>query len=203
MAIFGGNSGYVGYSKSKRAVAAETNGLRNKSQFDKDFRDEVNSILIANGYKAVTISKMKTATKFVSADEWHHTSKFGNRTDYYSAETIANFFMVDTDKSEDEEEIKRAIEKEFDALLMEKIPYTCEYLDSPVKLVVFTAYNGMKISFKGGFSIHTIESTDSKEIIAAKKHFNNEKKSLLISWNKKSQVSATILNRFFSNNPNF
>lgn len=202
MAIFGGNSGYVGYSKSKRAVAAEVNGLRNKSQFDADFRDEVNSILVANGYKAVTVSKMKTATKFVSADEWHHTSKFGNRTDYYSAETIANFFMVEN-KGEDDEETKRAIEKEFDELISKKIPYTIEYLNSPIKLWVFTAYNSVKISFKGGFSIHNVETTDSSEIIAAKKHFNNEKKSLLISWSKKSQVSATILNRFFSNNPNF
>lgn len=203
MAIFGGNSGYVGYSKSKRAVAAEVQGLRNKSQFDAEFKKEVNSILIANGYKAVTLSKIKTATKFVSADEWHHTSKFGNRTDYYSAETIANFFMVDT-TAENEEETKRAIEKEFDELLMEKIPYTCEYLDSPFKWVVFTAYNGVKLPFLGGFNLHTIESTDTDEIKAAKKHFNNEKKSLLISWNKKSQVSATILNRFFSNNnPNF
>lgn len=203
MAIFGGNSGYVGYSKSKRAVAAEVQGLRNKSQFDKDFKDEVNSILVANGYKAVTISKMKTATKFVSADEWHHTSKFGNRTDYFSAETIANFFMVDNTE-EDEEETKRRIEKEFDALLTKNIPYYYEYLNSPIKVAVFTACNGEKIAFKGGFNIHTIEETDSKEIKAAKRHFNNEKKALLFTWNKKSQVSAAILNRFFSsNNPNF
>lgn len=202
MAIFGGNSGYIGYSKSKRAVAAEVSGLRNKSQFDKDFRDEVNSILKANGYKAVTIFKMKTATKFINADEWHHTSKFGNRTDYYSAETIANFFMVDTDKSEDEE-TKRAIEKEYDELCSEKIPYSYDYLNSPVKLVVFTAYNGVKLPFLGGFNLHTVESTDADEIKAAKKHFNNEKKALLISWNKKALVSSKILNIFLTDKNNF
>lgn len=86
---FGGNRGYVDYSKSVRAVEAEQRGLRNKSQMDKNFADKVNG-LIDDGTK-FSLKEIKTALKFIDADEWHHTSKMGNKTDYYSAETIADY----------------------------------------------------------------------------------------------------------------
>lgn len=90
---FGGNSGYVGYSKSRRAVEAEYNGLRNKSQMNREFLDEVNDILLERGAKKITLKKIKDNLANINADEWHHTSKYGNRTDYYSAETIATYFL--------------------------------------------------------------------------------------------------------------
>lgn len=89
----GGNSGYIGYSKSVRAVQAEKRGLVNKSQINKDFIDIVNSLIKKNkGTIKVTVSQVKNNLDRINADEWHHTSKFGNKTYYYSAETIADYF---------------------------------------------------------------------------------------------------------------
>lgn len=100
---FGGNSGYVGYSKSKRAVAAEERGLRSKSQMNKAFADSVNAIIINNGGTPVTLKNIKDALPHIIADEWHHTSMYGNKTDYYSPENIAEYFSpkMSNDRSRD------------------------------------------------------------------------------------------------------
>ncbi|MDY3855598.1 MAG: hypothetical protein SO008_00780 [Bacteroidaceae bacterium] len=90
---YGGNSGYVGYSKSRRAVDAEGRGLRNKSQMDGDFCDEVNGILAEHGAKKVSLAEIKRSLDEMVADEWHHTSMYGNKTKYYSAERVADYFM--------------------------------------------------------------------------------------------------------------
>lgn len=93
--VFGGNSGYVGYSKSKRAVNAEERGLRNKSQIDKEFTKAVNDYLIERNptQKAIKVSDIKKNIDAINPTEWHHTSKYGNRTNYYSVEDVANFFL--------------------------------------------------------------------------------------------------------------
>ena len=99
---FGGNSGYVGYSKSKRAVDAENRGLRSKSQMDRDFLNEVNDLIIDNGGNPVTLAQIKRNLQNIARDEWHHTSMYGNKTDYYSAKTIASYFcpaIVDAEVS--------------------------------------------------------------------------------------------------------
>lgn len=108
--IFGGNSGYQGYSKSNRAVEAEERGLRNKSQMDRDFLDEVNAILEEEGAKKVTLSEIKRELKNINADEWHHTSMYGNQTNYYSPETIADYFGGDY-QEEREQRMKEDREK--------------------------------------------------------------------------------------------
>lgn len=92
---FGGNSGYVGYSKSKRAVNAEDRGLRNKSQIDKEFAKAVNDYLLSMNptQKAIKVSDIKKNIDAIKPTEWHHTSKYGNRTNYYSVEDVANFFL--------------------------------------------------------------------------------------------------------------
>ncbi|MDE2020248.1 MAG: hypothetical protein KGJ13_07935 [Patescibacteria group bacterium] len=59
----GGNSGYVGYSKSVRAVEAEREGRFPKTTFRQVYGLD--------------------PSKFVTATEWHHSSKFGNRVHYY------------------------------------------------------------------------------------------------------------------------
>ena len=74
---FGGNSGYVGYSKSKRAVDAENRGLRSKSQMDRDFLNEVNDLIIDNGGNPVTLAQIKRNLQNIARDEWHHTSMYG------------------------------------------------------------------------------------------------------------------------------
>lgn len=104
---FGGNSGYDGYSKSNRAIEAENRGLRNKSQMNKEFAEEVNEILqeLQPG-KKVTLKAIKDNLTDMIADEWHHTSMYGNKTNYYSAETVAEYFathdIVDRRKVENE-----------------------------------------------------------------------------------------------------
>ena len=69
--IVGGNSGYVGYSMSKRAAEAKEEGRFPKTQFVKEYGVPVAHLdaLVAAG--------------IISNDEWHHTSKFGNKTPFY------------------------------------------------------------------------------------------------------------------------
>jgi len=69
---FGGNSGYIGYSISVRAAKAKDNGRFPKTEFKSNYgiSDSVLNLLITLGY--------------VTNNEWHHTSKFGNKTPFYS-----------------------------------------------------------------------------------------------------------------------
>ena len=68
--------------KSNNAVAAETQGLVVKSKITADW-------LKAHGIKEkVSFIKFLIRGGIIVAEEWHHTSKFFNRTDYYSAEVI-------------------------------------------------------------------------------------------------------------------
>ena len=96
---YGGNSGYVGYSKSKRAVNAENRGLRTLTHIDKEFAEEVSE---AVGRK-VSVKEIKDAIKsgLISADEWHHTSMYGNKTNYYSVETVSSYFAEEEESEAD------------------------------------------------------------------------------------------------------
>lgn len=109
---YGGNSGYIGYSKSKRAVEAERRGLRNKSQMNREFLEEVNELLPPE--RRVTLKKIKENLDNMRYDEWHHTSKYGNKTYYYSAETVAKYFEENSDERKEE---KRNKEKHKEWLL--------------------------------------------------------------------------------------
>ena len=118
---FGGNSGYVGYSKSRRAVEAEERGLRNKSQMDSAFADEVNELIQQRNPNAprVTLKQIKDSLDRVRADEWHHTSMYGNRTNYYSAETIAEYLTPETEEEKNGRTQREAVEHEYHALFRE------------------------------------------------------------------------------------
>lgn len=92
---YGGNSGYIGYSMSVRAFEARREGRFPKTDFKKVYvmSDKVLNILVGMGY--------------VSNDEWHHTSKYGNMTVFYS-------FCDESCKScwdEKSDEIKRLARK--------------------------------------------------------------------------------------------
>ena len=69
--LYGGNSGYIDYSMSKRAAGARANGRYPKTDFKKVYglTDNVLAALVEMGY--------------IDNREWHHTSKFGNRTVFY------------------------------------------------------------------------------------------------------------------------
>lgn len=69
--IVGGNSGYVGFSMSKRAAEAKEEGRFPKTQFVKEY-----------GVPAAHLDAL-VAAGIISNDEWHHTSKFGNKTPFY------------------------------------------------------------------------------------------------------------------------
>ncbi len=68
---FGGNSGYVGYSMSKRAEQAREEGRFPKTDFKKEYAMPEKTLQVL------------TEAGIISNDEWHHTSKFGNRTTFY------------------------------------------------------------------------------------------------------------------------
>lgn len=68
---FGGNSGYVGYSMSKRAEQAREAGRFPKTDFKKEYAMPEKTLQVL------------TEAGIISNDEWHHTSKFGNRTTFY------------------------------------------------------------------------------------------------------------------------
>ena len=69
--IFGGNSGYSGYSMSKRAIEARNQGKYPKTDFKREYRITDNSlaVLVELGY--------------INNTEWHHTSSWGNQTIFY------------------------------------------------------------------------------------------------------------------------
>ena len=75
--VFGGNSGYVGYSMSRRASKARSEGRFPKGDFKREYglTDTMLNLLVENGA--------------VSNSEWHHTSMFGNRTPFYGWEDYA------------------------------------------------------------------------------------------------------------------
>ena len=71
MRTFGGNRGYVGYSESVRSAEAKEQGRFPKTAFKKEYgiSEKRFNDLVRDGTIGVT--------------EWHHTSKFGNRTQFY------------------------------------------------------------------------------------------------------------------------
>lgn len=105
--LFGGNSGYVGYSMSKRAASAREEGRYPKNDFKKIYgiSDKVLDKLIYLGY--------------ISNNEWHHTSKFGNKTIFYSWENEAYKIYYESNKNIVVERIRKGeideLEAEFDA----------------------------------------------------------------------------------------
>ena len=72
MEIIGGNSGYIGYSMSKNAAEAYANGSLPRTKFCKEYK--------VPKWMWHELLEMHAVT----VDGWHHTSKFGNKTYFYS-----------------------------------------------------------------------------------------------------------------------
>ncbi len=108
---FGGNSGYVGYSMSKRAAEARREGRYPKTDFKKEY-----------GVSGKSFDFLRKAG-IISSSEWHHTSKFGNRTDFFSwsNDTDAEYYAAnkkridkainDVEKLKPEYDVMKAIDK--------------------------------------------------------------------------------------------
>ena len=77
---------------------------------DTEFANEVNELIKAENPNAknVTLAQIKKHLDNIHADEWHHTSKFGNQTNYYSAQTIADYFSNDHAEPMREDAAKQA-----------------------------------------------------------------------------------------------
>lgn len=69
--VFGGNSGYVGYSMSKRAAEAKEEGRYPKTEFRREYHITAKSL------------DMLTSLGFINNSEWHHTSMYDNKTPFY------------------------------------------------------------------------------------------------------------------------
>ena len=79
--------GYSGYSMSVNAVEAQENGVKPLSKFNAKDAKEVSEILNEN----ISTNELKNLlSDFGDTGEWHHTSKFYNKTPHYS---IAEMFL--------------------------------------------------------------------------------------------------------------
>jgi hypothetical protein len=88
MKSIGGNSGYINYSESVRSFQAKQDGRMPKTLFKKEWQ----------------ISEKKfTELKdrgIIYVSEWHHTSKFGNKTEFYSINNLPVFYFSIGQKAE-------------------------------------------------------------------------------------------------------
>ena len=79
--------GYSGYSMSVNAVEAQENGVKPLSKFNAKDAQEVSEIL---NEKISTKELKNLLSDFGDTGEWHHTSKFYNKTPHYS---VAEMFL--------------------------------------------------------------------------------------------------------------
>ena len=79
--------GYSGYSMSVNAVEAQENGVKPLSKFNAKDAKEVSEIL---NEKISTNELKNLLSEFGDTGEWHHTSKFYNKTPHYS---VAEMFL--------------------------------------------------------------------------------------------------------------
>ncbi|HRH57406.1 MAG TPA: hypothetical protein PLS10_07125 [Chitinophagales bacterium] len=79
---FGGNSGYINYSESVRSLQAKNEGRFPKSLFKKEYE--------------ISEKKFKELEErgIIYISEWHHTSKFGNRTNFYAISDYVLFYLL-------------------------------------------------------------------------------------------------------------
>ena len=104
--IYGGNKGYVGYSMSKRAAEARSEGRYPKTDFRKEYNVTTPAL------------DLLVYCDIIDGSEWHHTSMYGNRTTFYGW------------YEDDYSDTYTANKKEIDALAREYKKRTSEYLDS-------------------------------------------------------------------------
>lgn len=82
MKSIGGNRGYIGYSESVRSYNAKLEGRFPKTLFKKEYN--------------ITEKKFKELENrgVIYVSEWHHTSKFGNKTNFYSFDNEVLFLIL-------------------------------------------------------------------------------------------------------------
>lgn len=91
---FGGNSGYVGYSMSKRAQSARGEGRFPKTDFMKEYNIPAKTL------------KTLVDVGIINDNEWHHTSKFGNETTFYGWDNPLYAEFYEANKKEVDKKVK-------------------------------------------------------------------------------------------------
>lgn len=96
------NSGYVGYSMSKRASLAYDEDRRPLSKWSKaDLIDAVEELnpSILDSCKGLSVSELRSF--LLKYSEWHHTSSYYNRTNFYKIrEDLEDLKLEDVPKHE-------------------------------------------------------------------------------------------------------
>ena len=129
----GGNSGYVGYSMSKRAEQAREDGRFPKTDFKREYK--------------VSESSLQALSRIgiISDNEWHHTSSYGNKTTFYgwADEAFAEYYL----------EHKKEIDKATDDLLRLKEEDIDKY---------FSALDDFRKEMRKSFDVGTSGLSKSK-----------------------------------------
>ena len=116
------NSGYIGYSMSRRAAEAYEDGEMPKSKWTKkamvaaiqSYCDEFDMLFDPDLLKGMR--KDEVFERFFHESSWHHTSKFFNETDFYKLDedAVCESFrpMTDAEVAERDAVRRQAIEEE-------------------------------------------------------------------------------------------
>ena len=175
--VFGGNSGYVGYSLSKRAAEAKEEGRYPKTEFKKEYHITEKSL------------DMLTRLGFIDNSEWHHTSMYDNKTPFYG--WVEDEFADDYLKHKKEiDALCKGIDPKTKQPLLEKaekLPYKYEY-ELPKHAEAEEAINSIKkwrneqldeydkaIGFKG-YASSTEEQKSAREVFMQSLRKQMEKK---------------------------
>ncbi|WP_434474946.1 hypothetical protein [Thomasclavelia ramosa] len=115
------NSGYIGYSMSRRAAEAYEDGEMPKSKWTKkamvaaiqSYCDKFDMLFDPDLLKGM--HKDEVFERFFYESSWHHTSKFFNETDFYKLDedAVCGSFrpMTDTEVAERDAMRQQAIEE--------------------------------------------------------------------------------------------
>lgn len=113
------NSGYIGYSMSRRAAEAYEDGEMPKSKWTKKamvaaIKDACVELDLEYDPAIEKMKKDELFHTFLYNSSWHHTSKFFNETDFYAIveDALADRFPEMSDRQIAEREAARAAERQ-------------------------------------------------------------------------------------------
>ena len=111
------NSGYIGYSMSRRAAEAYEDGEKPRSKWTKKamiaaIKDACDDLDLAYDPAIEKMKKAELFHTFLYNSSWHHTGKFFNETDFYAIveDALADRFPEMSDRQIAEREAARAAE---------------------------------------------------------------------------------------------
>lgn len=112
------NSGYIGYSMSRRAAEAYEDGEMPKSKWTKKamiaaIKDACDDLDLAYDPAIEKMKKDELFHTFLYNSSWHHTGKFFNETDFYAIDedALADRFPEMSDRQIAEREAARAAKR--------------------------------------------------------------------------------------------